>query len=259
MQPSVRVILPVYHEAKIARRVHAVAAQFARVHPGYELVFVDDGSTDGTARILQEAMEADPLPGIRLIALGENYGKGQAIERGIEGATEDYIVFTDGDMAYPLELIPRFVERLAQVDIVIGSRDLAYREAREKNQPLPAGAPALRRRIVGRAFNLISRLVLGLGYPDTQAGIKAFRRDVAIDLFSARQVHGFGFDAEILFIAKKRGYRVAQIPVIVSSDHNYKMSKVKILKDGIQTLLEVFLICMNNLLGNYRPRRERKS
>ncbi|MDK3156633.1 glycosyltransferase [Kamptonema cortianum] len=260
MPQTVRVILPVYNEAAIAARVAAEVVAFARgMGNDWHFVFVDDGSTDGTAAILADSLAAEPTSRVKLLALGENYGKGQAIERGIEGATEDIIVFTDGDLAYSLDLIPEFVRGLLTHEIVIGSRDLAYAQARREGRALPPGAPALRRRIVGRAFNLLSRMVLGLGYPDTQAGIKAFRRDVAVDLFSARQVHGFGFDAEILFIAAKRGYTVTQIPVTVSANHNYKMSKVKILKDGVQTLLEVMLIFVNHLLGNYRTRRRRNS
>lgn len=257
MHQTTRIILPLYNEQKIAARVASEVVAFARTQPTWRFLFVDDGSSDKSADILAGALEG--VENVSVLPLLQNYGKGQAIERGIEGATEDFIVFTDGDLAYSLDYLPAFVAQLARADVVIGSRDLAYTLARQQAKahalPPPPRGLALRRRIVGRAFNLISRVILGLDYPDTQAGIKGFRRDVAIDLFSARQVHGFGFDAEILFIAKKRGYSVEQIPVSVSSSHTYKMSKVKIIKDSSRTLLEVMLIFLNHLLGSYSPRR----
>ncbi|MDL5050356.1 glycosyltransferase family 2 protein [Oscillatoria amoena NRMC-F 0135] len=136
MPQTVRVILPVYNEAAIAARVAAEVVAFARgMGNDWHFVFVDDGSTDGTAAILADSLAAEPTSRVKLLALGENYGKGQAIERGIEGATEDIIVFTDGDLAYSLDLIPEFVRGLLTHEIVIGSRDLAYAQARREGRP----------------------------------------------------------------------------------------------------------------------------
>jgi glycosyltransferase involved in cell wall biosynthesis len=220
---SVAVILPVYNEAWLIGSVFSKVADHAKTHPNWTYRFVDDGSNDGTAEEIRQRVSAKgAAANIELIRRNPNSGKAMVIHDAMLGAEEDLILFTDGDLAYPLEHLDQLVVKLGEADVVIGSRALV--EAPQTNIRLG-------RRAMGGSFNMLVRLLTGLPHHDTQAGLKGFRRTPAQAIFRRQRVWNFAFDAELLFLAHRLGLRVAEIPAKVSSRHSYKKSKMNLLKD----------------------------
>lgn len=239
-EPSILVVLPVFNEKAIAPAVAAEMRSFAASHPTYRLRIVDDGSSDGTPDVF--CRELKGISNVQVTALPRNGGKGNAVKAGFQDATEDLLLFVDGDLAYPLAHLERLVEALATSDLAIGSRELVDQHPKGLHN---------RRRLLGWGFN---RLVCGLlhfDYPDTQAGFKGFRREAAAELMRRQRVGGFAFDAELLFLAGKLGYSVAQVPAEVSRQHNYKLSKVKLLKDSWDCLRDVLEVVRADRQGLY--------
>lgn len=240
--PEVSVILPVYNQFRHAAEVFDTVLGYARRSPGYHFVFVDDGSTDETFRILQERVRAAQDQRVSAISYVPNRGKGHAVKTGAAKCDGDIICFMDGDLAYTLDHLVTLVEGLRSHDVVIGSRHLSGR--RQENI-------SLRRRVLGWAFNRLARWILHLPYPDTQAGLKGFRRHVARRLFGAQRIHGFSFDAEMLFLARRYGYRIAQVPAQVSAGHSYNTGKIRLLRDSLIMLAELVRIRYHALRGSY--------
>ncbi len=243
--PAVCVILPVYNESKLIHHTFDAVLDFARRFPGYAFLFVDDGSSDGTPGILRERIQRCGLSTIRLHAYPQNQGKGYAIHAGIgapEAGEGGVVCFTDGDLAYPLDHLPQLVEALQDADVVIGSRSLVHKD--EKNTSVP-------RRILGWGFNRLARLILHLPYRDTQAGLKGFRLEAARRIFARQRLRGFAFDVEMVFLAKRLGFRISEIPARVSEEHSYKISKVRLVRDPISMFWALLAIRLNALRGLY--------
>ncbi|WP_246189577.1 glycosyltransferase [Methylacidimicrobium cyclopophantes] len=236
------VVLPIYNEAGIAAAVAARITNFAASRPDYEFLLVDDGSVDGTPEILSTALAKSSLPNVRLLRYAPNRGKGHAVLFGFRQTKGEYLCFTDGDLAYPLDYLEQIAVALQESDVAIGSRTPCRASQ---------GAPNLRRRFLGLAYNRLVHFILGLPYADTQAGFKGFRRASAQRLFSLLQANGFSFDVEILFLAKKLGYRVREIPVCPAKDHSYKTGKVKLLRDSASMLIDLCRIRIRDWLGLY--------
>jgi hypothetical protein len=148
----------------------------------------------------------------------------------------------DGDLAYDPELLVELEKALARADVAIGSRGIADGDRK-------AG---VLRRTMGEGYNLLVRAILGLRFRDTQAGIKGFRQEAARQLFSRRTSRGFGFDAELLFIAKRRGLRVAEVPVRVNPSHDAGGSNVRLLRDPVRMLVSLLRIRLDAILGRHR-------
>ena len=177
------------------------------------------------------------------MALPANVGKATAIRLAFLRAEADFLIFIDGDLAYSFDHITPLLDSLKQHDVVIGSRSLA-------SQP-KAGSPA-RRVFLGWGFNLLACLLCGLDYPDTQAGLKGCTAEAAQKLFSRQKLGGFAFDAELLYLAKKLGLSVDQIPAQVSGQHTYKTSQVKLIFDSLRCLKGLFLIRWWSAVGAYK-------
>lgn len=236
------VILPVYNESAIVSCTFATVCEFLRITPGYTFLFVDDGSTDGTARMLTDLIESTRAEGVSVIGYAENRGKGHAIHEGVLVAPGDHILFTDGDLAYPLSDLVRLVDALKASDVVIGSRSLTG-HARSNTGPL--------RRVMGESFNRLVRLILWLPYRDTQAGLKGFRAQAAREIFSRQRLRGFAFDTEMLFIARRLGLGVGEIAVSVSEGHTYKTSKVRPFSDSVRMFWSLLRVRLNGVWGRY--------
>jgi dolichyl-phosphate beta-glucosyltransferase len=240
---SVTVVLPVYNEQTcIAQTFDAIVA-FARKHPSYTFLFVNDGSTDHTRAILADRLKIAQMPQLQMLSYSPRAGKGFAIKTGMNYAEGDYLCYLDSDLAYSLEHLGALVECLEAQDVAIGSRSLV------------ASNPAVlhwSRRLAGKVYNWISRTALGLGYPDMQAGLKGFRRDVAKELFTQQSLRGFSFDVELIYLAKRQGYRIGQIPAQVSKQHQQKNSKVNLLSDSLLMFKDLLQIRWNDLIGRYR-------
>jgi dolichyl-phosphate beta-glucosyltransferase len=242
------VILPVFNESRLIDRTFAAVAAFAATAPNYTFLFADDGSHDDTARILADRIERSGAANIRLLRLGENRGKGHAIRAAVggieseEGGGDGIVCFTDGDLAYPLDHLPQLVEALQSADVVIGSRSLVHRDDRNTSPP---------RKMMGWTFNKLARLILHLPYKDTQAGLKGFRLRAAREIFGRQRLSGFAFDVELVFLARRLGYRVAEIPARVSEDHSDKTSKVNMIRDPLKMFLALLDIRWNAVRGRY--------
>ncbi len=240
---TVSVILPVYNEQACVGRTFEAILQFLPAHPNYTFVFVDDGSSDRTKEILHRGIHATQARQVQVLSYQPRAGKGYAILRGIEQADSDAICYLDGDLAYSLEHLDLLVEKLRTCDVAIGCRSLASGNSKDLK---------LSRKLAGKTFNLLSRQILRLPYRDMQAGIKGFRKAAAKDLFDKQSLTGFSFDVELMYLAKKRGFSIGEIPAKVSVHHQKKTSKVNLLQDSIRMLIDLLKIRWNDLLGRYR-------
>jgi dolichyl-phosphate beta-glucosyltransferase len=238
--PQLSIVVPAYNEAeRLGPTLQAMAQWLRRRGRSWELIVVDDGSTDDTVAIAQA--EAAEVPEIRVLELGANRGKGAAVRTGILDARGERILFSDADLATPIEELGKLEHELdAGFDIAIASRALPGSDLRVRQHPA--------REMMGRSFNTMVRLLLLGGIRDTQCGFKLFRGEVARDLFSAATVDRFAFDVEILLLAQGR-YRVAEVPV---TWRHVEESKVSPGGDAAQMFLDVLRL-------KWRHRRRRSS
>lgn len=247
VRTRVQVVLPFYNEASLIRGTFTEVERFGMAHPEYAFLFVDDGSSDDTAGTVRMLISESELPEsrLRLISYAPNRGKGWAVRAGVEGATAEVVLFTDGDLAYSMEHLPRLVSALERADVAIGSRSLVEKGERNTTRM---------RRVMGWTFNKCARLILGLRHKDTQAGLKGFRIGAARAIFGRQRLGGFAFDVELCYLARRLGYRVAEVPAHVSEGHSYKVSKVNLIKDPIRMFGALLDVRRNALLGRYGTR-----
>ena len=238
--PSLSIVIPAYNEsARIEHALERVLACVAERHWNAEVLVVDDGSSDSTPDIVRRWMTAHP--NLHLINNEGNRGKGYSVRNGLLQATGQVVMFTDADLSSPIEEAERLFEALdAGADVAIGSRWLD-KQRQTTHQPLY-------RRFFGRCFNWVTRKVMGLPYKDTQCGFKAFKRDAAQVIFRLQTIERWGFDPEILFIARKLGYKIVEVPVTWGHDER---SRISYLKDGMKMLEEMAQIRRNSLRGRY--------
>lgn len=239
---KIAVILPVYNEANCIEQTFDRILEFSQKNHVYNFIIVNDGSTDNTLEIIENQLKAFPTHHIKLISYSNRQGKGYAVKKGCEDVDADCICFMDGDLAYSLEHLEPLVEKLEKFDVVIGCRNLDTENFRNLT---------LLRKISGKIFNFISRAILNLKYKDMQAGLKGFNKKPAQDIFKRQTLTGFSFDAELLFLAKKKGYTIGEIPARVSQQHLYKMSQVNIFQDSLKMLSCLFKIRYNDRAGYY--------
>jgi dolichyl-phosphate beta-glucosyltransferase len=234
------IVIPAYNEqGRIAATLEGVLACVAQRNWAAEVLVVNDGSVDKTAEIVRAI--AAQNPSVRLIENSRNRGKGYSVRNGMLQARAPVVMFTDADKSSPMEEAERLFAALdAGADVAIGSRWLE-RNRQTLRQPLY-------RRFFGRCFNACTRLVMGLPYADTQCGFKAFRREAVRPIFLRQRIERWGFDPEILFIARKLGFRVDEVPVTWGHD---ALSLISYLRDGLQMLREIASVRWNSLVGVY--------
>lgn len=238
--PKYSVVIPAYNEgARIPGTLKAVVASIREHGWNAEVIVVNDGSRDGTAKYVREF--ASSAPEVRLLELERNRGKGYAVRHGILHALGEIVMFTDADLSSPMDEAEGLFAAIAQgADIAIGSRWLATSRQTHR-QPLY-------RQFFGRCFNLLTRMVMNLPFADTQCGFKAFTRTAAQTVFQLQTIERWGFDPEILFIALRRGYQIKEVPVSWAHDAR---TRVRYLRDGVQMLKELAIVRWNALLGRY--------
>lgn len=238
----VGVVLPVYNESKLIHKTFDAVLAFAATHADYHFVFADDGSRDATAEMLRQLIARSGTTQVSLLPFPENRGKGRTVADAILRCPGEFVCFTDGDLAYSLDHLPLLVESLERNEVAIGSRSLV---------PGPEKNTKLARKILGWGFNRLARVIVGLPYRDTQAGLKGFRREAAKQIFSRQRLGDFSFDVEAVFLAHKLGYRVGEIPARVSEAHSYKVSKVNLFRDPLKMFLDLLRVRMMSLRGLY--------
>jgi dolichyl-phosphate beta-glucosyltransferase len=203
---KISVVVPAYNEAnRIPPTLDRIVRYMHERHPDYEVLVVDDGSSDGTGALVRRQFESNPR--VAVVDYGGNRGKGYAVRYGMSRATGDLVVFSDADLSTPIEEIEKMLPLVEQgYDIVIGSRAHAQADIRE-HQPLY-------RELGGKLFNLLVRLVVMPGLHDTQCGFKLFTRAKTAPILPHLRVDGFAFDVEILALARAAGLRIAEVPVV---------------------------------------------
>jgi len=238
--PQLSIVIPAYNEAaRIDATLDRVLRCVAECGWEAEVLVVDDGSTDGTPEIVERWMEHSDR--LHLIQNPGNRGKGYSVRNGLLQAAGDVVMFTDADLSAPMVEAERLLAALRDgADVAIGSRWLD-RERQTIEQPMY-------RQIFGRCFNWITRRVMGLPFKDTQCGFKAFRRDAAQVIFRLQTIERWGFDPEILFIARKLRYVIREVPVTWGHDER---SRLSYLKDGMKMLEEMAIVRKNSLAGRY--------
>ena len=236
--PRLSVVLPAFQEAdRIVACLETLRAELADVEAsgGLELVVVDDGSTDATATLARDA-GADTV-----LTLSPNRGKGAAVRSGVAAATGATVAFTDVDLAYPPGQLRDLLDRIeGGADAAVGSRITPESVAQVRASPV--------RQWGGRLVGRLASMVLLRERRDTQCGLKAFRADVASDVFASARVDGFAFDIEILHLLERRGARVVEVPVTVV---NRPSSSVRVVRDGLRLALDVVAIRIRAWRGGY--------
>ena len=238
--PELSIVVPAYNEStRIENALERILSCVQERGWNAEVLVVDDGSTDSTAAIVQRWMKKHS--NLHLIQNPGNRGKGYSVRNGLLQAAGEIVMFTDADLSAPMEEAERLFAAIRNgADVAIGSRWLD-RARQTIHQPLY-------RQFFGRCFNWITRTVMGLPFKDTQCGFKAFRRTAAQVIFRLQTIERWGFDPEILFIARKLGYEIREVPVTWGHDER---SRISYLQDGLKMLEEMARIRTNSLAGRY--------
>lgn len=233
------IIIPAFNESKrIQKTLIEVSDYFKKRKIQIEIFVIDDGSTDNTGEVIEEFKKKNNLENLRLVKLSKNSGKGFAVKTGVFESTGENILFLDADGSTPIEEFEKMEKEIVVADIAIGSR--FKNELIKKQQPFY-------RRLVGLIGKQITKIIIR-DVGDTQCGFKLFRANIAKDIFKKITVHRFGFDMEVLVIAKKKGYKIIEIPVEWSHADGGSLNP---LIDSIKTFFEVLKIRINLFKGLY--------
>lgn len=216
--PSLSIVVPAYNEEdRLGPTLETLRGWMDDQDRPIEVVVVDDGSTDGTVALVQAVAASDDR--ISVISNGENRGKGYSVGHGVSKVSGELVLFSDADLSTPLSEFERLEGALEGHDIAIGSR--AMPDSRlEKRQPFY-------REMMGRTFNLFVQAMVFPGIRDTQCGFKLFRRKAAEATFGRRKIDGFAFDVEVLFIARRLGMSVAEVPVLWINDEASRVDPIR--------------------------------
>lgn len=246
MEPlSYSIVIPAYNESeRLQASLQKIVAFLAEQKWSAEVLVVNDGSRDNTPEIVQQF--AAQYPFIRLIENPGNRGKGYSVRNGMLQATGDIVLFTDADLSAPITEAPKlFAEVLKGANVAFGSRWLIAKMQTERQ--------SMMRQVAGRLYNILMRLMLGLKYKDTQCGFKAFNRKAVETIFTRQHIERWGFDVELLFLARKFGLKIVEVPVEWAHDDR---SKINPLVDGIKMFAEMLSIRWNSITGKYSAPRK---
>ncbi|HXY23977.1 MAG TPA: dolichyl-phosphate beta-glucosyltransferase [Candidatus Acidoferrum sp.] len=241
-EPDLSIIIPSYNEElRLPATLEQTAAYLSASRHTAEVLVVDDGSKDHTAEVAESFRSK--IPALRVVSNGVNRGKGFSVRHGMQEATGRIALFTDADLSAPIEEADKLISALEHYDVAIGSRAVDRSLITVHQSPF--------REFAGIIFNKVVQLMLWLPFVDTQCGFKAFRRERCKIIFEQQTIERFGFDPELLYLARHHGLHAVEIPVRWAHS---PATKVSMLRDSIQMFLDVFIIRWNALLGRY-PRK----
>lgn len=235
--PFISIIVPLYNEEGRLANLSKIFKFFKNKNLNYELILINDGSNDKTLNKLNELSKNFKF---KLISYQKNRGKGYAVKMGMIKARGKYRLFTDIDLSTPIEVFNKFLPILSKYDIVIGSR-------KKRGSRLIIHQPKLREKL-GKAFTILSQGFLNINLTDFTCGFKCFSKEAAEKIFFRQKINRWGFDTEILFIGKKMGLSVKEVPVVWRNDIE---TKVKLPWDIITSLADLVKIRYNNFMGLY--------
>jgi dolichyl-phosphate beta-glucosyltransferase len=240
-QPTYSIIIPAYNESRrIGSTLERVIEHLHEQKWSAELLVVDDGSKDSTVEIVGRFAAENPE--VQLIRNPGNKGKGYSVRNGMLNARGKFLLFTDADLSSPIiEAHKLFAALEGGADVAIGSR---WKDVSLQFQRQP-----LLRRIYSRTFNFFLRVLMGLNFYDTQCGFKAFTREAAQAIFPLQRVHRWAFDVELIFLARKLGFKVSEVPVRWGHDDRSKMHPFR---DGFRMGMEVLKVRWWSWSGKYR-------
>lgn len=245
-RPWLSIIIPAHNEEhRLPRCLESIDSYLSAQDYDFEVIIVENGSSDRTLEVARAFMETHPY--VEAMAV-DTRGKGLAVKAGMLAARGEYRFICDVDLSMPIEQIERFLPPAVDgYDIIIATR--------EGDGAQRIGEPEYRH-IMGRINNWIIKLMAVRGFEDTQCGFKMFTRAVAEDLFAVQQMSGIGFDVELLFIAKKRGYSVCEVPITWYFDAD---SRMRLVGDSLHILVEIWSIRQNWKRGLYARRETEKA
>jgi dolichyl-phosphate beta-glucosyltransferase len=234
------IIIPAYNEsARLGSTLDRVLNYVFAEQWDAEIIVVNDGSRDNTADLVRQYGKDSAR--LRLIENPGNRGKGYSVRNGMLNASGELLLFSDADLSAPIEEAPKLFAAInAGADVAIGSRWL--------RPELQTQRQSLLRQFYGRAFNIALRVVLGLNIKDTQCGFKAFTRAAGQRIFPQQQIERWGFDPELLYLARKSKMKIAEVPVAWAHVEGTRISP---LRDGLRMFGEVLKIRWNAMTGKY--------
>lgn len=219
--------VPMYNESSIIESTARSLHKYMSEHYGedFEIVFADDGSTDGSAQLV----EALGLPSVRVVGYEKNHGKGCAVRHGVLASVGDTVIFTDADLAYGVDVIDEAVQILesGKYDMLVASR-AKHPRGYEGYTPI--------RKLASRTYIRVLSIFGGIKVSDAQCGFKGFCGDVGRRIFSHCETDNFAFDLEVILIAQRLGMRIAELPAMIV---NHRESKVNVLRDSVRMLREI--------------------
>ncbi len=243
MKPEISIVIPAYNESeRIAGPLSTILEFVSTKGDDAEVIVVDDGSTDDTAKVAESVFATMPDIAARVIRYKDNRGKGFAVKTGLLAAEADFALFTDADLSTPIEEMSKLIDpiRSATFDVTFGSRALD-RSLIGTHQPW-------RREQGGKVMNLIIRIMSGLPFYDTQCGFKAFNMARFRPMLDTMTIDRFGFDVEFLFVADHHGLKLSEIPV---RWNDVAGSKVDVFRDTGRMVSELMQIRRNARRGVY--------
>jgi len=235
--PKLSIVIPAYNEeARLGKTLRAIEAYLNGRQRPYEIILVDDGSSDRTAEVARGFVPT--VGSMRVIENQRNLGKGAAVRQGIAAARGDLILFSDADLSTPIQELAQLEKAVqAGADAAIASRGISGARVPTR--------PPFYRELMGKIFNLLVRIITLPGIYDTQCGFKLFRRPMAQSVFQKLTITGFGFDVEALYLVRQSGGRIAEIPV---EWHDVRGSKVSPWRDAVRMLIDLFRIRLRHRL-----------
>ncbi len=232
------IIIPLYNEEDRLFNLKTIYQYLNHKKFKWEMILINDGSNDNTQKEVKKIIKENK--NTQLFSYSKNEGKGYAIKLGMLKARGQYRLFTDIDLSTPIEEFDKFIPFLKKFDVIIGSRKISG----SKIIIHQTGT----REILGKGFTKLSQIILQLQTTDFTCGFKCFSKDAAEKIFNKQKIYGWGFDSEILFLARKFGFKVKEIPVKWSNDPK---SKVKFPQDIITSLVDLFTIRTNDMKKRY--------